>query len=157
MNDKLAIDTLRFLAADMVQAGGIEAWSKATPEEVLAKVGAAADAPQYTKSQDILEVKAAVFGCREAIAGADRPVALQVQVTLDTSGRMLLGTDIGAAMVTAALTCPSGSNTGAEKPATSGVTSPIVAAWRKAMEPVWKKFEGDIGRDLIDAALKSNK
>jgi C4-dicarboxylate-binding protein DctP len=32
-----------------------------------------------------------------------------------------------------------------------------VAAWRKAMEPVWKKFEGDIGRDLIDGALKSNK
>ncbi len=31
------------------------------------------------------------------------------------------------------------------------------AAWRTAMEPVWKKFEGDIGRDLIDAALKSNK
>ncbi|HEU4561352.1 MAG TPA: methionine synthase [Longimicrobium sp.] len=51
-------------------------------------------------SQDILEVKAAVFGCREAIAQAGRPVALQVQVTLDTSGRMLLGTDIGAAMVT---------------------------------------------------------
>jgi C4-dicarboxylate-binding protein DctP len=32
-----------------------------------------------------------------------------------------------------------------------------VGAWRKAMEPVWKKFEGGIGRDLIDAALKSNK
>ena len=32
-----------------------------------------------------------------------------------------------------------------------------LAAWRKAMEPVWKKFEGDIGHDLIDAALKSNK
>lgn len=32
-----------------------------------------------------------------------------------------------------------------------------VAAWRKAMEPVWKKFEGDIGRDLIDAAIKSNR
>ena len=31
------------------------------------------------------------------------------------------------------------------------------AAWRKAMEPVWKKFEGDIGADLIAAALKSNK
>ena len=30
------------------------------------------------------------------------------------------------------------------------------AAWRKSMEPVWKKFEGDIGRDLIDAALKAN-
>jgi C4-dicarboxylate-binding protein DctP len=32
-----------------------------------------------------------------------------------------------------------------------------VAAWRKSMEPVWKKFEGDVGRDLIEAALKSNK
>jgi 5-methyltetrahydrofolate--homocysteine methyltransferase len=51
-------------------------------------------------SQDILEVKAAVFGCREAIRAADRPVALQVQITLDTSGRMLLGTDIAAALVT---------------------------------------------------------
>ena len=30
-----------------------------------------------------------------------------------------------------------------------------VAAWRKAMEPVWKKFESEIGRDLIDAASKS--
>jgi C4-dicarboxylate-binding protein DctP len=31
-----------------------------------------------------------------------------------------------------------------------------VAAWRKAMEPVWKKFEGEIGRDLVDAAQKAN-
>lgn len=44
------------IAADMVEAGGIEAWSKAGTEEILAKVGAAADAPQYTKSTDILEV-----------------------------------------------------------------------------------------------------
>ena len=36
------------------------------------------------------------------------------------------------------------------------LTKGDVATWRKAMEPVWKKFEGDIGRDLIDAALKSN-
>jgi len=36
------------------------------------------------------------------------------------------------------------------------LTKDDLAAWRKAMEPVWKKFEGDIGRDLIDAALKSN-
>ena len=32
-----------------------------------------------------------------------------------------------------------------------------VAAWRKAMHPVWKKFEGDIGADLIQAAQKANK
>ncbi|PLC53506.1 C4-dicarboxylate ABC transporter [Pollutimonas nitritireducens] len=31
-----------------------------------------------------------------------------------------------------------------------------VGAWRKAMEPVWKKFEGDIGPELIQSALKSN-
>ncbi len=31
------------------------------------------------------------------------------------------------------------------------------AAWRKAMEPVWKQFEGDVGRGLIDAASKSSK
>ncbi|HSV47587.1 MAG TPA: class I tRNA ligase family protein, partial [Ramlibacter sp.] len=44
------------IAADLVQAGGIEAWSKVTTEEILARVGAAADAPHYTKSSDILEV-----------------------------------------------------------------------------------------------------
>jgi isoleucyl-tRNA synthetase len=44
------------LAAGMVETGGIEAWSKATTEEILGKVGCAADAPHYTKSSDILEV-----------------------------------------------------------------------------------------------------
>jgi len=44
------------LAADMVEQGGIEAWSKASTEEILARVGCAADAPSYTKSSDILEV-----------------------------------------------------------------------------------------------------
>ncbi|WP_323847980.1 hypothetical protein [Nitrogeniibacter mangrovi] len=29
-------------------------------------------------------------------------------------------------------------------------------AWVDAMKPVWKKFEGDIGSDLMDAALKAN-
>ncbi|MCD6674145.1 MAG: TRAP transporter substrate-binding protein [Burkholderiaceae bacterium] len=37
------------------------------------------------------------------------------------------------------------------------LTKEDVAAWRKAMEPVWQKFEGDIGKDLIQAALKSNQ
>jgi C4-dicarboxylate-binding protein DctP len=31
------------------------------------------------------------------------------------------------------------------------------AEWKKAMKPVWAKFEGEIGKDLVDAALKSNK
>jgi C4-dicarboxylate-binding protein DctP len=29
-------------------------------------------------------------------------------------------------------------------------------AWVDAMKPVWKKFENDIGADLMDAALASN-
>jgi C4-dicarboxylate-binding protein DctP len=32
-----------------------------------------------------------------------------------------------------------------------------VAVWRKAMKPVWNKFQGDIGSDLIEAALKANQ
>ncbi|NBQ88005.1 MAG: isoleucine--tRNA ligase [Betaproteobacteria bacterium] len=44
------------LAADIVQQGGIEAWSKASTEEIFAKLGCAADAPHYSKSSDILEV-----------------------------------------------------------------------------------------------------
>jgi isoleucyl-tRNA synthetase len=38
-------------AAAMVQAGGVEAWSKATAESLIG-----ADAPHYTKSTDILDV-----------------------------------------------------------------------------------------------------
>ncbi|MDZ4280413.1 MAG: isoleucine--tRNA ligase [Hydrogenophaga sp.] len=39
-------------AADIVEQGGIEAWSRVTAEEILG----ATDAPHYTKSTDILEV-----------------------------------------------------------------------------------------------------
>ncbi len=39
-------------AADIVERGGIEAWSRVTTEQILG----ATDAPHYTKSSDILEV-----------------------------------------------------------------------------------------------------
>jgi C4-dicarboxylate-binding protein DctP len=32
-----------------------------------------------------------------------------------------------------------------------------LTAWRTAMQPVWKQFEGDVGADLIQAAQKANK
>jgi len=51
-------------------------------------------------AQDILEVKAAIAGIERLFAQIGRRVPLQVQVTLDTSGRMLLGTDIASAMTT---------------------------------------------------------
>ena len=40
------------IAADLIEQGGVEAWSKVTTEEILGVV----DAPSYTKSTDILEV-----------------------------------------------------------------------------------------------------
>ncbi|HSG80809.1 MAG TPA: methionine synthase, partial [Gemmatimonadota bacterium] len=50
--------------------------------------------------QDILELRAAVTGCRQAMRDAGTALPLQVQPTLDTSGRMLLGTNIEAALTT---------------------------------------------------------
>ncbi len=49
-------------------------------------------------SQDILEVKAAIEGCQKAFAETQIIVPIQAQITLDTTGRMLFGTDIAAAL-----------------------------------------------------------
>src|SRR5689334_4611806 len=51
-------------------------------------------------SQDILEVKAAVAGIEQLFTELGRRIPIQAQVTLDVSGRMLLGTDIASAMTT---------------------------------------------------------
>ncbi|CAN5499033.1 C4-dicarboxylate TRAP substrate-binding protein DctP [soil metagenome] len=37
------------------------------------------------------------------------------------------------------------------------MTKEQLTAWRTAMKPVWKQFEGEIGADLIQAAQKANK
>ena len=50
--------------------------------------------------QDLLQAKAAIIGCRRAMAETGRQVPLQVQVTIETTGRMLMGTEIGAALTT---------------------------------------------------------
>jgi len=69
-------------------------------EQGRALIDGGVDVLLIETSQDILEVKAAILGCKQAIAASPRPVALQAQVTLDTSGRMLLGTDIASALTT---------------------------------------------------------
>ncbi len=48
-------------------------------------------------SQDILEVKAVIQGIKKAFEETGELLPIQAQVTLDTTGRMLLGTDIAAA------------------------------------------------------------
>src|SRR5690606_2722284 len=51
-------------------------------------------------SFDLLQVKAAMNGCRRAMAAAGRLVPIQAQVSIETTGRMLVGSEIGAVMVT---------------------------------------------------------
>jgi 5-methyltetrahydrofolate--homocysteine methyltransferase len=47
---------------------------------------------------DLLGAKAAMVGARQAMAAAGREVPIQVQVTMEVTGRMLPGTEIGAAL-----------------------------------------------------------
>jgi len=56
------------------------------------------DALLIETSQDLLQVKAAVNGSRQAIVEANRDVVLIAQVTVETTGTMLLGSEIGAAL-----------------------------------------------------------
>jgi 5-methyltetrahydrofolate--homocysteine methyltransferase len=52
-------------------------------------------------AQDILEVKAAIFGAREAFKATGRRVPLQISVSLlPNGGKMLLGTDIASVVTT---------------------------------------------------------
>ena len=47
---------------------------------------------------DLLQIKAAMQGGRRAMRAMGREVPIQVQVTMETTGRMLVGTEIGAAL-----------------------------------------------------------
>jgi 5-methyltetrahydrofolate--homocysteine methyltransferase len=49
-------------------------------------------------AQDLLQAKAAINGARRAIAAAGSAVPLLCHVTVETTGTMLLGTEIGAAL-----------------------------------------------------------
>ncbi len=69
-------------------------------EQAQGLVEGGADLLLVETSQDILEVKAAVVGINRYFAEAGQRIPLQVQVTLDTSGRMLFGTEIGSALAT---------------------------------------------------------
>jgi len=57
-----------------------------------------ADVLLIETTQDILELKAAVFAAVKVREETGIALPIQAQVTLDTSGRMLLGTDIAAAL-----------------------------------------------------------
>jgi 5-methyltetrahydrofolate--homocysteine methyltransferase len=70
-------------------------------EQAIGLIEGGVDLLLVETSVDILEVKAALDGIRRAKADLNRPdVAVQAQVFLDLSGRMLLGTDVPALIAT---------------------------------------------------------
>jgi 5-methyltetrahydrofolate--homocysteine methyltransferase len=70
-------------------------------EQAKGLVDGGADLLIIETAQDILEVKAAVFGARRAFEEAGRAVPIQTSVSLlPNGGKMLLGTDISAVLAT---------------------------------------------------------
>ncbi len=69
-------------------------------EQSAGLIEGGADLLLIETQQDILETKAAIHGAWRAFEETGIRIPLQVQITLDTSGRMLLGTDIAAALTT---------------------------------------------------------
>ncbi len=113
--DRFAAETgqPRFVAGSMGPTGqlpsledpelsrlGFAELSAVYAEQAAALIAGGVDLLLLETHQDLLEVKAAVHGIRQAIAQAGRPVALQAQVTLDHTGRMLTGPDIEAVVAT---------------------------------------------------------
>jgi 5-methyltetrahydrofolate--homocysteine methyltransferase len=70
-------------------------------EQAEGLVEGGADLIIIETAQDILEVKAAIFGAREAFAKTGRTLPIQCSVSLlPNGGKMLLGTDIRAVLTT---------------------------------------------------------
>ncbi|WP_432922153.1 methionine synthase [Microbispora sp. CA-135349] len=61
-------------------------------------IAGGADALIIETCQDLLQVKAAVVGAKRAVEAAGRDVLIITQVTIETNGAMLLGSEIGAAL-----------------------------------------------------------
>ena len=61
-------------------------------------VDSGADALLIETTQDLLQAKAAVNGARAAVEKSGRDVLMIAQVTVETTGTMLLGSEIGAAL-----------------------------------------------------------
>ncbi len=67
-------------------------------EQVRALLRGGIDVILIETVYDLLQAKAAVIGSRRAMEAEGRTVPIMVQVTMETTGRMLVGTEIGAAL-----------------------------------------------------------
>jgi len=66
--------------------------------QVLGMLEGGVDAVLIETSQDLLQAKAAVLGSHAAMAELHRRIPILVSVTVETTGTMLLGSEIGAAL-----------------------------------------------------------
>src|SRR5438552_1457512 len=106
-----ALDKPRFVAGSMGPTGYLPASSdpalgnitfpalvEAFTEQAAGLIEGGSDFIIIETAQDILEVTAAIFGVRAAFEQTGRALPIVASVSLDPSGRMLLGTDIGAVL-----------------------------------------------------------
>ena len=66
--------------------------------QVAGMLAGGVDSVLVETAQDLLQAKAAIIGARRAIRAAGVDVPVWVQVTVETTGTMLLGSEIGAAL-----------------------------------------------------------
>ncbi|WP_026184387.1 methionine synthase [Salinispora vitiensis] len=67
-------------------------------ENAVGLIAGGSDALIIETCQDLLQVKAAVVGAKRAMAELGRPVPIICHVAVETTGTMLLGSEIGAAL-----------------------------------------------------------
>jgi 5-methyltetrahydrofolate--homocysteine methyltransferase len=67
-------------------------------QQVEGLIAGGIDAVLIETSQDLLQTKAATLGAKRALAYAGRDLPVIVHVTVETTGTMLLGSEIGAAL-----------------------------------------------------------
>ncbi|QKV72595.1 methionine synthase [Amycolatopsis sp. Hca4] len=67
-------------------------------EEVRGLLAGGADAVIVETTQDILQTKASIIGAKRAMAAEGRSVPILASITVETTGTMLLGTEVGAAL-----------------------------------------------------------
>jgi 5-methyltetrahydrofolate--homocysteine methyltransferase len=77
---------------------GFDEMAAAYEQQASALIEGGVDLLLIETAQDLLQAKVAVFGVLEAMRKAGKRLPVTVQVTLQESGTMLLGTEIGAAL-----------------------------------------------------------
>ena len=98
----IAFTTSRALPGGETQTSGAQHLPARSPDPfswlgpLPAKLSA--DAIIIETAQDLLQMKAAIIGAKRAMSSANRHLVLIAQVTIEATGTMLLGSEIGAAL-----------------------------------------------------------